>query len=287
MTTSYIDLHIHSSYSDGVLSPSELVERAKRLQIATIALADHDTVGGIGEAIVTGEQLGVSIIPAVELSVEYGSWQDVHLLGYGIDYNNDRLIERLNSFRQQREHRNQVILERVNQRLINEGRAPLLLSQVLSYARDTIGRPHIARALLEKRYVSSVEDAFRRYLKPCNVPKFYWPIVDAMAMIREVGGCAVLAHPTSITSDRQELEKIIRELVELGLAGIEVHNNLAQLDEQERLRRLALSLGIISTAGSDFHGIEEGLEMGKGRGGMRFNTSLLAPLYAALAQRPL
>ncbi len=284
-TRQYIDLHLHSTCSDGAFSPAELVERAGKARLTAIAIADHDSVTGISEAVTAGEMRGIEVIPAVELSVQFGAWQDVHLLGYGIDYADSGFLERLNGFRQRRERRNVEILERVNERLAHEGRSGLELSQVLAYARDAIGRPHIARALIDRGYVKSVEDAFQRYLVPCNVPKAYWPIDDAIAEIRRVGGAAVLAHPTTISTDRRELRQAIRELADLGLDGVEAFNNLAQPDEMEFLRRLAGELGLLVTGGSDFHGIEEGLEMGKGRGGMRFSASLLAPLKKRLAER--
>lgn len=284
-TRQYIDLHLHSTCSDGAFSPAELVERAGKAGLTAIAIADHDSVTGISEAVTAGEIGGIEVIPAVELSVQFGAWQDIHLLGYGIDYADSGFLERLNGFRQRRERRNVEILERVNERLTHEGRSGLELSQVLAYARDAIGRPHIARALIDRGYVKSVEDAFQRYLVPCNVPKAYWPIDDAIAGIRRVGGAAVLAHPTTISTDRRELRQAIRELADLGLDGVEAFNNLAQPDEMEFLRRLAGELGLLVTGGSDFHGIEEGLEMGKGRGGMRFSASLLAPLKKRLAER--
>jgi predicted metal-dependent phosphoesterase TrpH len=273
-----IDLHIHSSFSDGAHTPSELVIMAKRLDLGTIAIADHDSVGGVGEAITSGLTNSVEVIPAVELSVQFERWKDVHLLGYGIDYLDQIFLGRLNAFRERRELRNDEILELVNKLLIAEGRAAIGIDEVLIFARDSIGRPHIARALLERGYVDSVEEAFRRYLVTCNVPKSYWPIEDAIHEIHRIGGVAVLAHPTGISKDHQELRRIITDLQSLGLDGIEVYNNLVYPEEMEFLRRLALGLELLVTGGSDFHGIEDGLEMGKGRGGIRFSENLVSPL---------
>jgi predicted metal-dependent phosphoesterase TrpH len=284
-TRQYIDLHLHSNCSDGAFSPAEVVRLAATSGLTAIAIADHDSVAGVATAQAAGTGTGIEVIAAVELSVQFGTWQDVHLLGYGIDYSDRGFLDRLNGFRQRRERRNEEILGRVNEQLAHEGRSALELSRVLAYARDTIGRPHIARALLDEGYVRSVEDAFQRYLIPCNVPKAYWPIDDAIAEIRRVGGAAVLAHPTTISTDRGVLRHAIRELTEIGLDGIEAFNNLAQPDEMEFLRRLAGELGLLVTGGSDFHGIEEGLEMGKGRGGMRFSADLLAPLKRCLSER--
>jgi predicted metal-dependent phosphoesterase TrpH len=281
----FIDLHIHSNCSDGAFSPTELIQRAFKEGLTTVAIADHDSVAGVAEGIAVGLACGVHVIPAVELSVQFKSWQDVHVLGYGMQWSDAVFLHKLNGFRDRREHRNVEILERVNAMLATENQTAIELAEVLVFARDAIGRPHIARALLERGYVSTVEDAFRRYLVPCNVPKCYWPMQDAIQEIRRLGGIAVLAHPTTVSSDRQELREIITELSETGLDGIEVFNNMAQPEEMEFLRRLANELGLLVTGGSDFHGIEEGLQMGRGRGGIRFSNTLLAPLRKRLSIR--
>lgn len=281
----FIDLHVHSNCSDGAFSAPELVEQACSLGLVTIAIADHDSVAGLAAGMEAALRLGIALLPAVELSVQFDSWNDVHLLGYGIDYADSEFNEKLNRFRHSRETRNARILERVNQALSLEGRYLIEPAEVLRHARDVIGRPHIARALLERGYVKSVEDAFRRYLVPCNVPKYYWPIDDAMAEIRRLGGISVLAHPTTVSTDRTELRRIIGELARRGLDGVEVYNNLAQADEMEFLRRRTLEAGLLVSAGSDYHGIEEGLEMGRGRGGIRFSDSLLPPLMQRINER--
>jgi predicted metal-dependent phosphoesterase TrpH len=280
-----IDLHIHSNCSDGAFSPHGLVMQAATEGISTIAIADHDSVSGIAEGITAGLACSVEVIAAVELSVQFNEFKDVHLLGYGMDWADPVFLQKLDMFRERREHRNEEILERVNTMLSDEGLVEIALSEVLAFARDAIGRPHIARALLDRGYVSSIEDAFRRYLVPCNVSKMYWPIEDAIAEIRRIGGISVLAHPTSVSSDRQQLREIITELSESGLDGIEVFNNMAQQDEMEYLRRLAGELGLLVTGGSDFHGIEDGLQIGRGRGGIRFSNALLAPIRKRLSTR--
>ena len=244
-----------------------------------IAIADHDSVAGIEEATLAGAAAGITVLPAVELSVQFEEWQDVHLLGYGINFRDEGFLLNLDGFRQRREGRNGEILERVNDCLCAEGRSTLELERVLFFAHGSIGRPHIARALLERGYVDNVEDAFRRYLVPCNVPKTYWLMAEAIAEIHRIGGVAVLAHPTSITKDLARLRVVIAALQLLGLDGIEVYNNMGWPLEIEFLRRTAMESGLMMTAGSDFHGIEEGLEIGRGREGMRFGSALLAPLY--------
>lgn len=280
----HIDLHIHSSFSDGAYSPAELVTLAAHHQLCVIAIADHDTVGGVDEAVIAGGTAGIEVVPAVELSVQFESWHDVHLLGYGINYGDDIFLKGLDAFRDSRERRNGEILDRINDCLRDEGLRELTVESVRAFSRESIGRPHIARALLQAGYVNSVEDAFRRYLVPCNIPKRYWPIDEAIAEIHRIGGVAVLAHPTSLTKDLTLLGTVIRTLQGRGLDGIEVYNNMGWPLEIEFLRRTAKTCGLLATAGSDFHGIETGLEMGKGREGIRFESSLLAPLYEKISQ---
>lgn len=280
-----IDLHLHSSCSDGILSPVELIVKAKQAGLSSVALCDHDTVAGVKAAMVTGEQTGVDVIPGVELSVCYQAFSDVHLLGYFIDLDSVELHERLDTFALRRSSRNLEIIAAVNKLLQQEGRDSLTTEEVTVHADGVMGRPHIARALLLRGYADSMEDAFCRYLVPCDVPKAYWPMEDALQTIRRIGGIAVLAHPTSITRDLELLANLIEELQGLGLDGLEVYNNLATEAEMQFLQKVARRLGLLITGGSDFHGIEEQVQIGKGRGGIRFADALLPPLHAAAAGR--
>jgi 3',5'-nucleoside bisphosphate phosphatase len=251
-------------------------------KLCAIAIADHDSVAGVSDGLLAAQIAEIDFIPAIEISVEFKAWHDVHILGYGIDYTDSAFLSRLADFRERRKNRNIDILLRVNDCLRAENRTPIELNEVTLYAKDAIGRPHIARALLERGYAKTVEDSFQRYLIPCNVPKYYWPVADAIAEIKRLGGVAVLAHPTSITNDRAILPGIIADLKEIGLEGVEVFNNMAQTYEMEFLRRRTAEAGLIATAGSDFHGIEEGLTLGTGRGGIRFSSEILQPLKEIL-----
>lgn len=278
----FIDLHVHSHYSDGALSPESLIARAEANGLGAIALADHDSVAGIMEAVDAGKKRGVQVIPAVELSVQFGTWSDVHLLGYGYELLNPEFVSRLNDFREHRERRNELILERVNQKLAGKGLATIGLEDVLEHAHGSLGRPHIARTLVAKGHVTTIEEAFQDYLIPCDVPKKYWPIDDAITCLARIGAVSVLAHPTSVTKDRHHLRSMLSTLRDLGLEGVEVYNNMALSEEMEFLRKLAGELGLLMSAGSDYHGIEEGIEMGRGRGGIRFSDMLLTPLWQRL-----
>jgi len=281
----YIDLHLHSNCSDGLLEPEKLVEVAQLADLGVIALCDHDSISGVARAIEAGQKLGVDVLAGVELSVAWRDWHDVHLLGYAIDITAPELVGCLDAFARRRAYRNREIILSVNRLLEQKGLQPLLFSEVESLAEGVMGRPHIARALISRGYAVSLEDAFSRYLVPCNVPKKYWDMAEAIAVIRRAGGVAVLAHPTSISNDLTTLETIITELAALGLDGLEVYNSMATEQEAAFLQRLANRLHLLVTAGSDFHGIDAADSIGKGRGGIRFSDALLPPLRSLAAER--
>ncbi|KAF0220067.1 MAG: phosphotransferase domain-containing [Geobacteraceae bacterium] len=264
----YIDLHIHSCHSDGLHTPTELVEMAAAKGLKAIAIADHDSVAGIDEAVEAGNRLGVEVIPAVELSVEFKHYHDVHLLGYCIDHNDTDFQEKLAEFRRRRNARGEAIVERINGRLSSEKKGSISYEEVLAAADGALGRPHIARILIDKGFARNLQDAFRKYLDPCNVPKLYFPMADALAEIRRIKGVSVLAHPPSITEDRTTLRNIIHELAAMGLDGLEVFNNMCYNDDMIFFESVAMQLELVMTGGSDFHGFEDDIEIGVGRGGL-------------------
>ncbi len=266
----YVDLHLHSTYSDGVLTPTELVNEAAALKLRAIALADHDNVDGIAEALAAGERRGVEVIPAVELSTVWGERQDLHLLGYGFDPCDAMLNRALADFRTFRTGRSERVLENINRRLVDEGRQPLAFAEVRNLAGGTIGRPHIGRALLAAGYVRDMEDSFARYLVPCNEPKRFFPLDEAIALVHAAGGCTVLAHPPFIGVDDSELEPLLDEYIGLGLDGLEAYCSGATNDAIDRYITLARRKGLIITGGSDFHQpVKGGVVMGTGRGNLK------------------
>lgn len=273
-----IDLHLHSTSSDGIYKPAELVKIAADAAISVIAIADHDSVDAINEAMSAAAESGITVIPAVELSVEYEKYHDVHLLGYWINHTDPEFVAMLSLFRQTRESRGLKIIEKINMQLAAESKMPIEVSEVMALAEGALGRPHIARILIEKGYSATMQDAFTNYLQPCNVPKEYLPFDDAVREIIRIGGVPVLAHPQSITRNREELTAIIREMSRKGLGGLEAFNTMGFDGDAEFLRHLADSLGLAVTGGSDFHGSEEGLFMGKGRGNLHVTSELLAGL---------
>jgi 3',5'-nucleoside bisphosphate phosphatase len=264
----YVDLHVHSLHSDGIHTPAELVEMAAKSGLRAIALADHDSVAGIDEALHAGKRHGVEVIPAVELSVEFKKYHDIHLLGYFIDHRDSAFQEKLALFRARRDERGRAIIDRINARLSHEGRGVISYQEVLALAKGALGRPHIAQVMVARGLVRNVQEAFDRYVVPCNVPKLYFPMAEALSEIRRLQGVAVLAHPTTITDNRTLLKGVLTELAAIGLEGIEVYNNCCFKDDMIFLESLARSLGLLKTGGSDFHGFEGDVEIGSGRGGL-------------------
>jgi predicted metal-dependent phosphoesterase TrpH len=264
--TYYVDLHTHSIYSDGTMTPTQLVSLAADAGIKAIALCDHDSLSGIDEALIAGNNSDIEVIPAVELSVQHKNYSDIHLLGYYIDHHDPAFSQKMNEFRQRRETRGVTLINRLNKVLLKEGKTPLSFENIADNVEGAFGRPHIGRALIESGSAVNMQDAFDRYLEPYNVPKIYLPIEEGLAEIKRLGGLSVLAHPVSITRDLNLLQKIIKELAEIGLDGLEVYNNMSNKQETEQLQGIANRLGLAITGGSDFHGTEGDVEIGKVHG---------------------
>jgi predicted metal-dependent phosphoesterase TrpH len=282
----FIDLHLHTTCSDGLLAPEELVALAATRGLAAIALADHDNVDGIDVAMEAGRRSGVEVISGVELSVIWEDLEDIHLLGYGFDQHHPGLLSSLASFRDFRAGRNEQIVERVNTRLLEQGREPIRFERVCELAGGTFGRPHIARALLEAGQVKTMEDAFSRYLVPCNVPKRYFPVAEAIDLIHAAGGVAVLAHPPFIPGGRQAFRTILDDLVAKGLDGVEVYTGGSGPEETYWYLTETRKRGLLVTGGSDDHGNGD-LETdapGARIGSLSIPYALLQELRVALAR---
>jgi len=247
-----IDLHTHSYYSDGSLSPRQLVELAKKRRLKAIALTDHDTVAGVEEALVAGKELGVEVVPGVEMSAQYPPGT-MHILGYYLHASHSELLGALKKLQQARAARNPKIIRRLQDLGLE-----ITTTEVVDLSRGQVGRPHIAKALVNKGYVSSINEAFSRYLKKgavAYVEKFRFPPEEAIAIIRRAGGIAVLAHPFTLGMEKpDELLQLVRELAAVGLEGIEVfypdHTEEMEVIYEDVARRL----GLVCTGGSDFHG---------------------------------
>ncbi|MEZ4483340.1 MAG: PHP domain-containing protein [Syntrophotaleaceae bacterium] len=283
--TRWVDLHLHSTCSDGALRPAEMVEMAAKAGLAAVAIADHDNVDGIDEALEAGRGCGIEVLPAVELSVVWQEFTDIHLLGYCFDHRHPELCAALAEFREFRDHRNQRIVE-VNRRLAVDGQAPIDFDAIRQRAGGTLGRPHIALELIHQGHVRSKDEAFERYLVPCNVAKRYFPIAEAIALIQRAGGVTSLAHPAYISRDRPVLKRLFDLFVEQGLEGLEVYSNQATNDDIDWFLGEAHRRGLMVTGGSDFHGGgQEQLVLGGLRGNLRVPYRCVEALRAAAAER--
>ena len=260
------DLHMHSTASDGVYAPDALMKRAAALGFTHAALTDHDSVAGIPSAREEAKELGLKLITGVELSC--GAQREIHVLGYGFDPENAALRAFCDARVAQREARAEAMVLK-----LRELGREISMERVRELARGVIARPHIARALLEAGHVTSVSDAFDRFLKPgkpAYVPKEDVKVAEAVRLIGQAGGIAVLAHPMELKMGETQLESLVGEWKTQGLAGIEAYHPSAQNNHAAFLERMARRQGLLVTGGSDFHGeavrkteIGEGLERWK------------------------
>ena len=247
-----IDLHIHSTYSDGILSPAAIVDLAKQTGVGAIALTDHDTVAGIAEALVRGRQVGVTVIAGIEIS----AWHKdipLHILGYRLRYNEPVLHHRLLPLQEGRQIRNERIVANLNQLGVDLNMAELSACS----QHGQVGRPHIARLLVQKGVVVSEDEAFNRYLRrggAAYAERFKYYADEAITMIREAGGIAVLAHPVNLDPSLVSIPHLLRELQHLGLQGVEVYYPTHSGSATRKLKRIATQLDLLITGGSDFHG---------------------------------
>ena len=248
-----IDLHTHSTASDGSYRPAEVVRLAKEGGLKAVALTDHDTTDGLDEALAAGVELGVEVIPGVEISTRFTD-DTMHILGYFLDFKSGKLEERLAVLKQARKDRNPKIVAKLNALGI-----PITMEQVeQASGGGQVGRPHIARVLLGAGYVRSMQQAFDIYLKnggKAYVAKYRFPPAEALDMIREAVGIPVLAHPFTLgLGSAMALRDLLRDLQALGLAGIEVFYAEHTAEQEARYLKLAQELGLLVTGGSDFHG---------------------------------
>jgi 3',5'-nucleoside bisphosphate phosphatase len=280
MPMGHVDLHLHTTASDGVLSPSEIVRYAKAKGLQAIAITDHDTIDGCEEGLSEGERIGFEVIPGIEISAEY-SPGSMHILGFFLDIHHPLLNERLEYLQKARAERNPKMVAKLNQLGME-----VTYEEVLKASGGgQVGRPHFANVLLEKKYVRNFQEAFERFLKkgaPAYVDKFRFTSKEALRFIHEARGVAVLAHPNTLGVKRySELEKLVLQLVDEGLKGIEVYYPEHSAVEVAQYKNLADRYSLLSTGGTDYHGIEKNeLDIGVGRGEMRLPYSIVENMKA-------
>jgi 3',5'-nucleoside bisphosphate phosphatase len=248
-----IDLHTHSIYSDGSSTPKELIELAVSNGLKGLALTDHDTVEGVEEFKLLGEQARLVVFSGVEISTSLRQYT-LHILGYGIDPTDDALHRWLQPLQEGREKRNDIILFKLQALGVDITAEEI---QQVSCCGQT-GRPHIARLLVEKGVVESFDAAFRQYLgrnRPAWESRFSYSAAETIDMIHRAGGLAVLAHPGQLDPEMRVQPLLIRELVLRGLDGLEIHYPTHTRRMQKKLKAIAVEHGLLVTGGSDFHGM--------------------------------
>lgn len=257
--TVHADLHTHSTASDGTLTPAELVRQASRRGLTILALTDHDTTAGLAEAMSIGAEIGLHVIPGIEFSTDVTSGE-VHILGYGIDPDSSALQATLEDYRRSRVERVDLMLARLRELGVD-----LPEGSVFTLAGDaSLGRPHIARAMIAAGYVSSVTEAFDRYLaqgRPAYIDRERQPTpVEAIQVILAAGGLPVHAHPYS----SGEFPLSLPALIDAGLVGIEVYYGEYSPRQRAQLAQIAVDHDLLATGGSDYHGeqFKAGRELG-------------------------
>jgi predicted metal-dependent phosphoesterase TrpH len=265
---SRVDLHIHSTASDGALSPEEVVGESVRRGLSVIALTDHDTVNGLAPALAAAEAFpGLRVVPGVELSTDVAQGE-VHVLGYFIDYSDGELLARLERMRNSRRERAQEMIARLGDLGVN-----IDWSRVQEIAGEgSVGRPHLAQAMVEGGYVGSLKEAFNSYIGrggPAYVERRKLTPAAAVELILRVRGLPVLAHPLTVADP----ETLVIELKSAGLIGIEVYYKDYSAADVGKLLSLAESHQLAVTGGSDYHGLDTESEAGIG--------SVEVPLSAA------
>jgi 3',5'-nucleoside bisphosphate phosphatase len=250
LMTNTIDLHTHSTASDGIYEPRDLLQRAHAIGLRVLALTDHDSTDGIEQAREAAHELGIDFIPGIELNTdtEHG---EIHVLGYFPEYQRPTFQATLKILRDARIHRGQRMVE-----LLNEQGTHISWERVREIAQGSVGRPHIARALMEAGYVKTIGEAFDKYIGsdcPAYVPRYRLSPLDAVRLIRSANGLPTIAHPIGLPG-LEQLRAWLPELTEAGMVGLETYYGPYTSEQEQELQALADQYGLIATGGTDFHG---------------------------------
>lgn len=270
-----IDLHTHSTASDGTMTPTELIEHAKEVGLTAIALTDHDTFGGIEEAMAAGERLGVEVIPGCELSLESPDgvgW--MHVVALWVPKDPKPLKEAFDWVQEGRKTRNHEIVDKLRSLGVN-----ITYENVVARANGTIGRPHFAQEMVALGVVSSVSEAFKVWLGDngrAYVPKRKLKPAQALSILNEIGATSILAHPFALGMNMADTEALVKDLQKLGLDGMEVIYSEHSESDTKAYMAMAERLGLLVSGGSDFHGtVKPRIRLGKGKGALHVPDELL------------
>jgi hypothetical protein len=273
-----IDLHTHTTFSDGSLTPTQLVQEAAMLGLTAVAVTDHDTVDGLPEALAAGERLGIRVVPGVEINLEHER-VTMDMLGYFLGgCPSDELKAELAELRRYRDERNARIVERLAELgyVLEPG------DLAAAAENGAVGRPHIGEAMVRRGYVGSITEAFERFLRrgaPAWVDRRRLSLGAALRLLRRSGGLPVLAHPGIIRTDTGGLEHLVRDAARLGMVGIECYYPLHDEATVTHCLALAGNYGLAPTGGSDYHGtVKPDAILGVGSAGRPLPDHLLAGL---------
>lgn len=261
-----MDFHTHTSFSDGQYTPTQLIGLAEKADIAVLGVTDHDTIDGLAEAFAAGKSAGITVLGGIEFSARGND--EMHILGYCFDTKNPALNSACDDFKFYRDRRGEKILA-----YLEEYGVSLSMEDVIPFVESgVLARPHFARAMVARGYVATVREAFDKYLATEDfrrVERKKPSPADAISLITNAGGTAVLAHPISLKLDSDALEKCVGELKECGLGGLECYHSNNDVAFSELSLRLAKKYDLIVTGGSDFHGekVKPNIALGSGAGG--------------------
>lgn len=282
-----IDLHVHSTESDGTLTPEEVVFAAKEAGLSALALTDHDTASGVRKAQAAAAECGIELIPGIELSTQYrlpsqgNEEKEVHVVGLYIDPDNAKLQQKTKEFRECRDSRNQKMVEALQK----EGFSITMEGLMADNPDSVITRANIARYLYNHGEIKSLQEAFDKYIGDgckCYVGRFKVTPMDAVALIREAGGIAILAHPLLYHLSFVNLQHLIDDMKAAGLDGIEAIYSTYTTGEEQLVKKIAAQNGLLISGGSDFHGANKPtIKLGTGRGHLYIPYSVLEDIKRA------
>lgn len=278
-----IDLHTHSTESDGTLTPHELMQLARDSGLSAIALTDHDTVSGLSKAKPVAEKLGIELVPGIELSTDYNG-TEVHMLGFYIDDTNPAFLKKLQEFIDSRNLRN----EKMAFLLQKEGFSVTLEDLYQEYPDSVITRAHFARYLVEHNFVKDRDTVFRKYLGDncrCYVPREKISPFEAIDLIHLGGGLAFFAHPVLCHMNHDRLRFFVRDLKAAGLTGMEAVYSMNSPGDERNMKKLAQEFHLLISGGSDFHGENKPyIHLGTGKGNLKIPDSILTDIKAEKAR---
>lgn len=274
----YIDLHVHSTASDGTFSPAELVEYAIKKGLKAFALTDHDTIDGLEEAFAAAEGTSLELVPGIEFSTEYQG-RDIHILGLDISWQQTGFAQSLTAFQDSRTRRNEEMADRLR---TLEGFDISLEQLTERFPGAVLTRAHYGQYLMEKGYVKDIPDAFARYIGDtcrCYVPRSRITPVQAIERILEADGIPVLAHPLLYHMTDEQLDTLVKGLKKHGLIGLEAIYSTNKGPDESNMRRLARKYHLKLSGGSDFHGaIKPHIDLGVGKGNLKIPYEVLENL---------